>query len=173
MLFPGLLIQYYNCMDKSQLRQTYTALRQRMSYTEVRLKTQKISEQFVAYMNLSPRHILIYTPLRKFNEIDPVFIKKVFPKATLAIAPFDKNGRISDNKQFDLIIVPMVAADLKCHRLGFGGGWYDRFLSTQPNSVKVGLCYDSCVIEGLPYESHDIALDAIITDKRVITAHVE
>lgn len=75
---------------------------------------------------------------------------------------------IPEDFKFDVIIVPSLAVDDRLHRLGWGGGWYDRFLAGQPQALKIGLAYqDSFVKEGLPTEPHDIALDKIITEKKV------
>ncbi|MEK9195764.1 MAG: 5-formyltetrahydrofolate cyclo-ligase, partial [Patescibacteria group bacterium] len=68
-----------------------------------------------------------------------------------------------DEIQFDLIIVPMLAYDpVTKHRLGFGGGFYDRLLASQPEAVSVGVCFKEFAVENLPVEPTDIALDEII-----------
>lgn len=63
---------------------------------------------------------------------------------------------------YDIIIVPGLAFDHYGNRLGYGGGYYDRFLPTHPEAYKVALCYDFQLINGLPLEPHDIQLDAIL-----------
>lgn len=68
------------------------------------------------------------------------------------------------NKQYDLIIVPIVGFDKDNYRLGLGGGWYDRFLADQPRAQTIGLAYTLCEVDILPHESHDISLDKIITE---------
>ncbi len=71
----------------------------------------------------------------------------------------------------DWIVVPGLAFDLSGTRLGFGGGYYDRFLATHPESHTIGLCFDSQLHpEPLPREPHDIPVDTIITETRVINA---
>jgi len=70
----------------------------------------------------------------------------------------------------DLIVVPGVAFDLAGHRIGFGKGFYDRFL-THPGRTAhlVGLGHDFQVIDGpIPAEGHDIRMEIIVTDKRII-----
>jgi 5-formyltetrahydrofolate cyclo-ligase len=94
--------------------------------------------------------------------------------------------------QFDVILVPMLGFDPQTlHRIGYGGGYYDRFLAAQsqaraqPQSQprldpqtrsqtsgsaraqKIGLCFDLGKLENLPTELHDIPLDAIITESIV------
>lgn len=73
----------------------------------------------------------------------------------------------SKEKNFDCIILPMLAADLKGNRVGYGKGYYDRFLE-QTTGVKIGIVYDACVVEEVETDEYDIPLDMIITEKRVI-----
>jgi len=69
----------------------------------------------------------------------------------------------------DLIVVPGVAFDLQGHRIGFGKGYYDRCLSRlQKHGILVGLCHDFQLLEQLPTEGHDIRMEYIVTDKRII-----
>jgi 5-formyltetrahydrofolate cyclo-ligase len=69
----------------------------------------------------------------------------------------------------DLVIVPGVAFDEKRGRLGFGRGFYDYFLKDLPARVlSVALAYDFQVLPELPLEKHDVPVDKIITERRVI-----
>jgi 5-formyltetrahydrofolate cyclo-ligase len=69
-----------------------------------------------------------------------------------------------------LAIVPGVAFDPQGGRLGLGAGFYDRLLSRFPPGVpKIGLAFDFQIIPRLPRHSHDIAMDAIVTESRVIS----
>lgn len=69
--------------------------------------------------------------------------------------------------KFDLIFVPTLAFDEHGYRLGYGGGYYDRFLVGQPDAHTVGLCYEQCFVEdGLPHEPHDIPLKMVLTETK-------
>ncbi len=69
----------------------------------------------------------------------------------------------------DLIVVPGVAFDLSGHRVGFGKGYYDRFLATLHRPVTlVGLCHDFQLLERVPSEGHDIRMQYIVTEQRVV-----
>ncbi len=70
-------------------------------------------------------------------------------------------------KDIDLVIVPGVAFDEKCNRLGYGKGCYDKMLN-EKSSPAIALAYEEQIIDSVPAESHDIKMDKIITDKRVI-----
>lgn len=63
----------------------------------------------------------------------------------------------------DLIIVPGLAFDEDKYRLGYGGGYYDNFLTAQPQAYKVGIFYPFQKVEKVPVEPHDIGLDEILT----------
>lgn len=66
-------------------------------------------------------------------------------------------------KEFDLIIVPGLAFNSARHRLGYGGGYYDRFLKNQSSAVKISLAYPFCINLDFPIEAHDIAVDHILS----------
>lgn len=72
------------------------------------------------------------------------------------------NFTLDQNVQFDLIIVPMLAYDPATnHRLGFGGGFYDRLLAEQPKAQKIGVCYKKFSTNNIPVEIHDQPLQKI------------
>ena len=70
----------------------------------------------------------------------------------------------------DLIVVPGVVFDCGGHRVGYGKGFYDRFLQHPGRKAHlVGLCHDFQLIEGaIPAEQHDIRMEILVTDRRVI-----
>jgi 5-formyltetrahydrofolate cyclo-ligase len=81
------------------------------------------------------------------------------PRRTRAVAP----------ETLELALIPGVAFDLRGGRLGLGAGFYDRLLSQLPRGIPmVGLAFDFQVIPRLPLQPHDILLDAIVTESRVI-----
>jgi 5-formyltetrahydrofolate cyclo-ligase len=66
------------------------------------------------------------------------------------------------------VIVPVLAFDLRGHRLGYGAGYYDRFLSRYPHLTKIGLAFSSQQIPTVPHEANDVRMDFIITEKEII-----
>lgn len=70
----------------------------------------------------------------------------------------------------DLIIVPGVQFDLNGHRIGYGKGYYDRFLQHHTGTVHlIGLCHDFQLVDDpIPANRHDIRMEVIVTDKRVV-----
>ncbi|HBC91463.1 MAG TPA: 5-formyltetrahydrofolate cyclo-ligase [Pelotomaculum sp.] len=69
----------------------------------------------------------------------------------------------------DLVIVPGVAFDLEGNRLGYGGGFYDRFLLlTKPEAVSIGLSFELQVLTRLERCPHDMPVNYVLTEDRVI-----
>ena len=62
-------------------------------------------------------------------------------------------------------IVPGLVFDLKGYRLGYGKGYYDRFLDKSQSLNKIGLCYCSCTVNSLIYGKFDVPVDIIVTEK--------
>ncbi len=69
----------------------------------------------------------------------------------------------------DTVIVPIIAFDYNCNRLGFGGGWYDRIIQKllPQGKVFVGVAYESQYCRYIPVEAHDRQLDIIVTEKHI------
>lgn len=69
----------------------------------------------------------------------------------------------------DLFVVPGVAFDLLCRRVGYGKGYYDRALHQLEKSGRLaGFCYDFQVVDTIPAAPHDVQMDMVITDRRVV-----
>ena len=88
--------------------------------------------------------------LNKFGIPEPEQIKKVFP---------------------DIILVPLVAFDSRLYRIGYGGGYYDRYidkLSNKKNLLKIGIAHSCQKINRVPTNKYDKKLDIIITEKYVL-----
>ncbi len=70
-------------------------------------------------------------------------------------------------KNIDVTVVPMLAFNKDKFRLGYGGGYYDRYLFCR-HTVKIGLAYDEQQNDEIEFEKHDVPLDVIVTPTRVI-----
>lgn len=69
----------------------------------------------------------------------------------------------------DIIFLPGSVFDERGGRMGYGGGYYDRFVSLKaPRALRVGLAYELQVVEHAPLQAHDEFLDFIVTEERVI-----
>lgn len=76
-------------------------------------------------------------------------------------------GREVPLDQLNLVIVPMAGGDRQRNRLGYGKGFYDRFLS-HVDCPTIGLLFETCLVDEIPVESFDVVLDMIITEKQII-----
>ena len=63
----------------------------------------------------------------------------------------------------DCAIVPIVGFDKKLNRLGYGKGWYDRFLKKNKQCFKIGVAYDEQLIGKIPVEKNDVSMNMIVT----------
>lgn len=75
-----------------------------------------------------------------------------------------KKGCMSDEGHSGLMILPGLAFDKKHHRIGYGGGFYDRYLEKYPDFYKAALCYDFQVFEEIMTEELDIPVDIVISE---------
>jgi 5-formyltetrahydrofolate cyclo-ligase len=70
-------------------------------------------------------------------------------------------------KKLDVIIVPAIALTRDCYRLGYGFGYYDRYLRGK-RSKKIALSYSKQIIKSFPHDAHDVMMDCIVTEDEVI-----
>lgn len=70
----------------------------------------------------------------------------------------------------DVIVVPGVAFDSSCHRMGYGGGFFDAYLATAPRAWRIGLAFECQVVDEVPHLDHDEPMDMVVTEARVIRA---
>jgi 5-formyltetrahydrofolate cyclo-ligase len=83
--------------------------------------------------------------------------------------PEARAERLRDIAEVDLVVVPGAAFDDKGNRLGYGKGYYDKLLSSEAaRPALVALAFEEQMVETIPAEAHDIGMDTIITDRRVI-----
>ncbi len=68
----------------------------------------------------------------------------------------------------DVVLVPVVAWDEQGHRLGYGKGYFDRALSSNPGPLRVGLALEVLKAPTLPQSSSDVPLDIVVTEARVL-----
>ena len=81
-------------------------------------------------------------------------------------APLE-SARVIAPAELDLIIVPALAYDLEGYRIGYGGGYYDRYL-VNLDAFTVGLARERLVKDRFPREAHDIAVKCVITESSAI-----
>ena len=94
-----------------------------------------------------------------WNLNDPLYVNKYGipePKSKIKVIP-------------SILLIPMVAFDKKLNRLGYGGGYYDRFLKKyeKKNIIKIGLAISCQEVKKLPLNSFDRKMDFVLTEKKL------
>ena len=79
----------------------------------------------------------------------------------------DIEGKEPDYSKNGLLIMPGVAFDSLGNRIGFGGGFYDKYLSEGGRFLKIALAYDFQILENLPAEEHDEKTDIVVTENTI------
>ena len=84
--------------------------------------------------------------------------------------PVPTSGQRGPVNQVDVVFVPAAAVDRDGNRLGWGKGYYDRFLAgLDPSTFVVAVVFDADILAEIPAEPHDIGVDVIITERDVYT----
>ena len=146
-----------------------------------------------------PSRVHLFLPISKFKEVNtcpiydfllsseahtPVISKTHWQTRSLSHHPMAANDVLKTSgqgipepvhhreinpKKLDMILVPLLAFDRKGNRLGYGAGFYDRFLHQCPQAIKVGLSLLPMHTSLLPVDKHDIGLDYSITPCGVLS----
>jgi 5-formyltetrahydrofolate cyclo-ligase len=120
---------------------------------------------------LRARGVRVALPRIIDGDIEPVAYAPGDPVTTTAFGAHEPSaGQTLDPAAIDVVLTPAVAFDLSGRRVGYGGGFYDRFLHrVEPRAVRVGIGFDLQVVGGdVPYGHFDLGLDALVTESRVI-----
>jgi len=105
--------------------------------------------------------ILQLSDLRDFKELE----RKTFG----ILEPKELYVREYNFEKLNIIIIPGLVFDLTGHRIGYGYGYYDRFLKTiKKNLIKIGLAYDFQLVDKIPKEQHDVPVDIIVTENKIL-----
>ena len=104
------------------------------------------------------------------SELDPrVWEPGIVPVEQGRMAPEPPaNAPSIDPLSIDLIIVPCVAMDERGARIGYGRGFYDRFLARTPQAHRIAVAFDFQLIAEVPETEGDVRVDMLITDARVL-----
>ncbi|WDV46972.1 5-formyltetrahydrofolate cyclo-ligase [Clostridiaceae bacterium M8S5] len=185
-------------MDKNQTRKDMLKMRRSMAYQQVKCNSDKIKNTLINMDIIkSSKTIMLY--LSFGNEVDtfelldwclengknvvvPYCIEennkmvpcKITSRNDLERSPLGflqpKEELIDDiTYDIDVVIVPGVAFDIKGNRIGFGGGYYDRFLSSHSKVTTIALCHDYQLIKEVQKDKFDIPMNNIVTEKKKVT----
>ncbi len=170
-------------MNKTELRGHLRQLRNNLSEAERHALSQQICQQLetIAWSNVHSVHC--FEPIIRLGEVDlrdfVIFLQKQHPSIQLytsrrinelwTIVSW-QDHTVVETLQFDMVIVPMLGFDANLQRIGYGGGYYDRFLSTQQQARKIGVSFELGRVEHIAAEPHDVALDSIVTESQIYAA---
>lgn len=88
-------------------------------------------------------------------------------KGKFSISEPQKHLPIINPRDLDAVLIPGVVFSEDGHRIGYGKGFYDRLLK-KTNCPKIGIAYEIQIVKNIPGEKHDVPMDMIITEKRII-----
>lgn len=121
-----------------------------------------IGKRIVLPLTIPDKHQLVLIEIKDLKSDITVGFKGIRE-------PKYNNERIVTPKEVDLVIVPGVVFDERGYRIGYGGGYYDRFLR-ETDACKVGLAFELQIHHVLEDE-HDIKMDYVITEDRIINCN--
>lgn len=84
------------------------------------------------------------------------------------LEPEFKEENILKSDEKTIIIVPGMVFDENKNRMGYGGGYYDKYLSESAYMSSIGICYDFQIIKNVPVEDNDVSLNIVISDRRIL-----
>lgn len=171
-------------MDKARLRKKAKFQRQALSADQTKNLSRSITNETWEIVDWPKIHsIHSYLPITQNNEVDTLPLLQAARQANpnIKIATTTHPGletfwldinfkplkKVTDNFQFGLVLVPMLAFDKAGYRLGYGGGFYDRFLAGQNQALVVGLCYELGHLTKLPHDEFDIPMHVVVTEKSI------
>jgi 5-formyltetrahydrofolate cyclo-ligase len=163
--------------SKNELRGRLKQVRLELTDAEHTLKSRAIVENFKKAADWRKMRALHYfEPLRELLEPDIsgfiTYIEDMYPDIKLFTPRLinkeweliaARGGEVPE--EFDVVVVPMLGFDDSLNRIGYGGGYYDKFLATQPHARKIGVCFELGRVDHIPTDSHDIPVDMIVTEK--------
>ena len=183
-------------IKKDKIRKEILEKRNILSDKDINKKSDLIIKNLASYIE-NVQNIMIFMDMKtevkitKLLELYPkknFFISKITNSKNreMKINKYNKNELILhkfgyyesfsndfyDEEILDVVIVPALAFDSKKNRIGFGGGYYDTFLEKvrQKNNkaLFIGVCYDFQIIDNIPTEKHDVTLDFVVSENKII-----
>lgn len=175
-------------MDKTQLRQAIRQRKRAMTEAEIQQRSAALGRLFAACPAYqSARTIYGYLPYNQEVRTVPmlrqaladgkrVAVPKVYgeemkfiyledltqvAKGYAGIPEPIADGPVAQDETA-LVLMPGLAFDPQGHRIGYGGGFYDKFLAAEPSHPTLALCYAFQMLPHLETEPHDIAVDTVL-----------
>ena len=183
-------------MNKNELRKKYINLRKGLSHSEIDDMSLQIANQALQLNIWDHEFYHIFLSISKHKEINTEYLLQIiFGKDANAVVPKVKESSLehfllTDNtklklsnweipepqkgikiepSQIDVVFLPLLAYDKQGNRIGYGKGFYDKFLSEcRAETVKIGLSLFDPEDETIEVSEHDIALDFCVTPRGIL-----
>ena len=181
-------------MTKEEIRSRIRICRKEMSVLQWQEKSHEICQQIVKSRVYEQAEV-IYAYLAKQGEVllDEVILDAIAKGKQVAVPkvmgkemkffklqdlsqvepgcmgirePLSREEILLSKETVGLMLLPAVAVDEQGHRIGYGGGYYDRYLERDPQWIKVAAVFGFQVYEQVPAEALDVPLDGIVTEER-------
>lgn len=116
------------------------------------------------------KNIPIAAPVVKGSYMDFYYFNSLedFQPGTWGILEPATCNPYNEEDNSTVVIMPGSAYDLKCNRIGYGGGYYDKYLAAHPNIYRIAIGYDFQIVDYIPVEDTDIKPHMLVTDRRII-----
>ena len=144
-------------------------------FTYVDFRSEVITTSLIEYMLECDKNVVVPVTLIKDKDLLAVSITEParelapgycsIPEPIVAI----REKQMLSPDIIDIIFLPGSVFDERGGRMGYGGGYYDRFVSAKaPQALRVGLAYEMQMVEHAPLQDHDEFLDFIVTEERIV-----
>lgn len=175
-------------VNKQELRRTVRQRKRAMTEEEIVMRSEKLAELFTAspayrdaatlygYMPYNQEVRTVPMMRRALLDGKRVAVPKVYGDEMKFIYITDFDGMeksefgipepVADDPVAEdktaLVLMPGLAFDAEGHRIGYGGGFYDKFLEAEPNHPTLALCYEFQMFPKLETDEHDIPVDTVL-----------
>lgn len=148
---------------RSQTIMAYLSLPQELSLDELYSAGWLSTKTMVIPISQPTDHRILLSRLNSFSQLTEgaYHIRELAPALRKPL----------EASQIDLCLIPGIAFDNNGNRLGFGAGYYDRFLpQLRPDAIKVGVCFNVQIsIEPLPVDEYDVPMDYLLTESGLLS----
>jgi 5-formyltetrahydrofolate cyclo-ligase len=124
------------------------------------------------YKNLLEKDKALYFPISNKKEYSLSFKRVYDLDFDLTLGAYnimEPSISLEDYKGEEAIVfTPGLVFDEKMNRVGYGAGYYDRFFERYLDNKKIGICFEEQICDGIIAQRHDVSMDNIVTDNRIL-----
>ena len=188
--------------NKSELRNKYSFMRKSLSIKQIEESSLSISNKLFKIPIWDKKFYHIFLTSKKKKELNTNFIQDILFKKNKSVVvpkmidknslehvlltektvlkensfgilePFSQNDKIVEPNILDVVIIPLIIFDLNGNRVGYGKGYYDRFLKTcRKDIIKIGISFFEPVDSIIDVSKNDVSLDYAITSNSIFSFH--